>query len=886
MKKLLSTIMLMFFGLLVFAKSVPMDFAKNIATNYYKEYAPSRTSVTISDSFETTYQGVTTFYTFIFQSGGFVMVAADDAVTPIIGFSDTELFDKNNIPEDAQAFFNEYSAEIKNIIDANLSNKETLPEWNMIATESFDRSRSTMAVTPLCVTSWNQNSPYNTLCPSGTPTGCVATAMAQIMKKWNYPTTGTGSRTYTHDTYGVQTANFGATTYDWTSMTNTYSSTSTTAAKSAVATLMFHCGVSVKMNYAPSGSGALSIDIPTSLVNYFGYQPSAELKSRSLFQTDAAWLTLIKTEMDQGRPVFLSGIGSAAGSVGHQFVCDGYNPSSLFHINWGWGGSSNGYFSLIALNPSGKDFSSSRQAVIRVRPLSTIIPVASFTASNTIPKTNEAVNFTDQSTNSPTSWSWTFDGGSPATSTAKNPTVTFSTNGYHLVSLTVSNANGTDTKTREHYINVGGAPSLWIKQNSGFQVSSRGINQIFVVDANTVWAKAYDGINPVNYIQEFTRTNNGGTTWNPGTITFTGSTNYAISNIHAFDYNTAYACMFPVTGAGGAIVKTTDGGTTWTKQPSADFSNSWANFVHFFDANNGICMGDPTKTTGTEFFIYTTSNGGATWTAVPNANIPNSLASETGIVNLFSAVGNTIWFSTTKGRIFKSTDKGLNWTATATGFTHTFTTEFKDANVGIAVLDTLPYSMSKTNDGGATWTPMAPTGYVVKRPILAFVPGTTSTWFDVAYYPSTGSTYSKDDGATFVNIDSGSVKLTTVAFLNASTGWAGGFNLSATDDGIYKWDPSAITSGIEDPNSKQDDGITVYPVPTNNIVNIVLGQVQADNMVINVYNMLGAKVMSEKQKAISNDIIQLDLSDKEEGLYFINITIGDKTTTKKVTIVR
>ena len=886
-KKLLFTFAIVLLNVAMYAKPVDITAAKTIAINYYKHYANSAiTDYSIANQLTEKNGNTNAYYIFNFAAGGFVMVAADDAALPILGFSDEQNFDPNHVPELAHAFFDSYKKEIANIVASHLPNADTETEWEKIRKEAFEKS--TNAVTPLLGTGtnaiiWDQGSPFSNLCPSGTPTGCVATSMAQIMRKWNYPTTGTGSHSYTSSGYGVQSANFGATTYNWAQMPVNYS-TSTAAQKLAVATLMYHCGVSVDMDYQPAGSGAVSYNVPPAFINYFNYQPSAEVKNRASFPSDALWMALIKADLDAGRPLCLTGDDNGTAGSGHQWVCDGYNASSLFHMNWGWSGSSNAYFALTSLNPSGMVFNSDRQAIIRITPFSGVSPIANFNASAIIPAAGAPVDFNDLSLNGPTQWLWTFDGGTPATSTSQNPTgVTFATNGYHVVSLKVTNANGSDIKTKERYIKVGGAPTVWIKQNSAFATASRGIDQIDIVDANTVWAKAYDGTNPTGYIREFTRTNNGGTNWNPGSISFTNSTNYGVSNIYAFSYDTAYACMFPTSGTGGAIVKTNDGGTTWNLQSGATFTNSWADFVHFFDRNNGVAVGDPTATTGTDFFIYTTSNGGTTWTQVSNSSIPNCQTGEAGIVNYYDAVGNTIWFITNKGRCYKSTNKGLNWTVASTGFTNVYTIHFKDANVGIAVTDTTPVGFKKTIDGGLTWQSFTPAGYVVKAPKIAFVPGTTATWVDVAAYPSNGSTYSTNDGANFMNVDSGSVAFTSVAFWDFNTGWAGSFNASATDDGIYKWNPSALTVGINSPAASEGN-ISVYPVPSKGIINIGLGKMDDDNMTITVYNLLGAKVLSEQVRAISNDVIQIDLSNKEPGLYFVNINNGGKNITKKIQI--
>ena len=881
-KKLLFTSAIVLLSTLMFAKPVNKADAMDVAIKFYTHYAPTTISdFSIISQTERKTGATTYYYTFNFTAGGFVMVSADDAVMPILGYSYEGVFDPATVPSNAQAFFDSYVNEIKEIISNNLSNVETKTEWTSVRKKSFPKGVAAI-VGPLCATSWDQGSPYSNLCPSGTPTGCVATAMAQVMKKWNYPTTGTGSHTYTHATYGVQTANFGATTYQWANMINAYPGNSTQNA--AVATLMYHCGVSVNMDYAPAGSGAFTQSVPPAFVNYFNYQPSCEVKNRATFGSDALWVILMKEELDAGRPCMLSGDNAGAAGSGHEWVCDGYNTQTLkFHMNWGWGGGAvNTYYNLTQLNPNGSNFNSDRAAVVRIVPLNPLIPIANFSLAsgfNNIPAVGAPVDFTDLSLNNPTSWLWTFDGGTPATSTAQNPTgITFATNGYHLVSLKAINSNGSDIKTKERFIKVGGAATVWTMQNSAFASASRGIDQIAIVDANTVWAKAYDGINPSGYIREFTKTNNGGTTWTPGTISFTNSANYGVANIFPFDYMTAYACMFPVTGTGGTIVKTTDGGATWNTQPTATFTNSWADFVHFFDPNNGVCVGDPIATSGTDFFIYKTSNGGTTWTQVTGA--PACQTGEAGIVNYYDAIGNTIWFTTNLGRCYKSTDMGATWTVSSTGIAATFTVHFKDANVGIAVEQASPFGMKKTNNGGTTWQTLVPTGYLVKTPDIAFVPGTTSTWIDVASFPSNGSAISYDDGATFQNVDSGSVQFTSVAFLDINNGWAGSYNASSTLDGIYKWNPS-VTTGI---TNHAEGNISVYPIPSKGIINIGLGKMEDENMSIAVYNVLGAKVMSMQTKAISNDIIQLDLTDREPGLYFVTIINGGKTINRKVVI--
>jgi len=169
--------------------------------------------------------------------------------------------------------------------------------------------------------------------------------MAQIMKFWSYPTTGSGFHSYNHSRYGTLSANFGSTTYDWSAMPN-----NVTSANNAVATLMYHCGVSVDMNYgvsATGGSGAYHTDVVTALKTYFGYSSGVKRELRSSY-SQSQWISLLKNELNAGRPIQYAGYGSGGG---HSFVCDGYDNNDFFHFNWGWGGSSDGYFSVNALNP-------------------------------------------------------------------------------------------------------------------------------------------------------------------------------------------------------------------------------------------------------------------------------------------------------------------------------------------------------------------------------------------------------------------------------------------------------------------------------------------------------------------------------------------------------
>jgi hypothetical protein len=330
-------------------------------------------------------------------------------------------------------------------------------------------------------------------------------------------------------------------------------------------------------------------------------------------------------------------------------------------------------------------------------------------------------------------------------------------------------------------LSLGSFAQLWITQNTGM-AESRGITDMFAVDANIVWCAAYDGVTPTNACQDFCKTANGGTTWTPGTIT--GATGTSIANVVAIDANTAWAINYYPSGTGtkDGVYKTTNGGTSWVQQTTALFSNanSFPDCVHFWDANTGWCMGDPING---EFEIYTTTDGGTTWVAVPGSQIPNPLSGEFGVVGYYAAVGNTIWFGTNEGRVYKSIDQGHNWTVSAISGWSTIYVQpfFKDANTGFAMdksAGTTVGNLAKTTDGGTTWVPITPTGQHFSND-MAYVPGTDATWVTTgadAANSLAGVNYSFDDCANFADmLETIGVQFLSEAWINDSTGWAGGF---------------------------------------------------------------------------------------------------------------
>lgn len=292
---------------------------------------------------------ITSYYAFNKgNNNGFIIVSGDDRALSLLGYADEGTFDYNNLPDNLRYWLNTYNNELSTLNSA----VRTLRTVAMKA----DETTSQAAVAPLLVDiKWNQSTPYNNLCPLIPPantvrtvTGCVATGMAQVMMYHKWPLTGVGSNTYTSKTNSISsTANFSTATYDWANMTPTYTATSTEAQKTAVATLMFHCGVSVNMDYGESSS-ASTLSMALALKNNFRYDLNMQRYFRN-FYTRNEWKDLLTKELNAARPVLYAGDSKDGG---HLFVCDGYDSNGLFHFNWGWGGSSNGYFQISALDPS------------------------------------------------------------------------------------------------------------------------------------------------------------------------------------------------------------------------------------------------------------------------------------------------------------------------------------------------------------------------------------------------------------------------------------------------------------------------------------------------------------------------------------------------------
>ena len=356
------------FGMVAMAISHPVsqEMAKMVAARFMKTNDLHLVSAYKTD------KNVTAFYIFN-TTDGFVIVSADDCETPIIGYSREGRFDPNDIPIQMQGYLQYIAEMIQYYIESQIvADAETMKQWTLVKTVGrLNESKNAKSVTPLLTDHWHQGCLYNSFCPEmdgpcgRAEVGCVAVAMGQIMHYWGYPAKGWGSNSYTN--LGTTlSADFGSTTYDWSHMPDSLTESSSEAEIEAIGSLLFHCGVAVNMRYSNNGSVTNTEKAVNALMQFFDYSRQIQQVRRANYD-DEAWSLLLKEQLDQQRPVLYSGF-TGQGWAGHSFVCDGYDANGLFHFNWGWSGTANGYFAIGNLNPNGNNFNNSNSIIIDIIP--------------------------------------------------------------------------------------------------------------------------------------------------------------------------------------------------------------------------------------------------------------------------------------------------------------------------------------------------------------------------------------------------------------------------------------------------------------------------------------------------------------------------------------
>ncbi len=869
MKKFIILLALVLVYADIFAKPIDAQTAENVAIKFVRQRTLSLELKMVND-FNLAYiyksesknlasnsETQNYFYVFTAPTKGFVLVAADDRVSPILGYSDESVFNPGNIPPQVAKWFESYKAQIRYAIENNLSaTEEIASDWSALIGENSNYSQQGKrgSVSPLLTTKWNQSPYYNALCPydnansQRTVTGCVATAMAQVMKYHNYPSKGNGSYSYNHDTYGTLSANFAATTYNWSSMPNSVTSTN-----SAVATLMYQVGVSVNMNYgiaSTGGSGAYVVSSASAYTNcaeyalktYFDYKTSLSGIERKNY-TSSVWLSTMKAELDASRPIIYAGFGTGGG---HCFVADGYDNNNYLHFNWGWGGAYDGYFSINALNPGGVGtgggtggFNNNHQAVIGIQPNSTgtggssaydLRLYASVSINPNPVDYGEGITVTTNLANYGTSSAQNFSGDyTAAVFNSDNQFVAFvetlsgyslNFNSYYVNPLTFSSAGINSMTPGTYTVGIYYKPSggtQWYAVGSG---NYQNFVSLVVKDNSTNPLKLYTAIttNPTVLVQNQTFT-----------VTF-DIANYGGSQ---FD------------GDVSVDIHKSDG--TWIRELSVKTGLSLPSMTHFTNGLTYTITGGLPDEPGTyQFFIWDKPSGGS-WEFLGSGNFSNPInvqlkapglnpdIYETNNIisqsyNLPISFQNNLAKRTTTGsNCHNGNDYDFYKVVLQSGYNYTLNARIHDAySSGNGNVYTLDAIVSYSTDG--------------------------TTWSDVY-----------DDFITqFTMNGAGTVYFMVSPYFTGNTGTYL-FDVNITRTPVTSVKPVDVSSLLQ-----------IYPNPSNGVFNI-----NANTLTINTVTVTNINGVNSSLTIKDNTV---DMSNFVSGVYILQFVTSEGIINKKVVI--
>jgi photosystem II stability/assembly factor-like uncharacterized protein len=441
--------------------------------------------------------------------------------------------------------------------------------------------------------------------------------------------------------------------------------------------------------------------------------------------------------------------------------------------------------------------------------------------------------------------------------------------------------------------------TVWEQHNANLDTTS-GIRYMDAVDTNVVWAIGYDGTYTARTYIQFTRCIDG-QNFTAGTF-LPDTMDYSASNISAIDDSVAFiACYSKNATLSGIVLRTMDGGATWTNIASPAMFTGSANFpnvVHFYDISTGWVMGDPNNTggSGNEFEIWRTSDSGSTWSRVPSANLPNPSSGEYGLTDVYTTNGTmNIWYGTNKGRVYYSTDGGNMWSVSSPGGMAGGVQglAFKDPMNGIvwglSATTSGAFVMKQTTNGGVNWTTIAVNSTDVGRNALCAIPGYgfMSCGINVAQSGYVTSA-SFDNGVTWTVLETGISNLERmleVEMLDSIHGWAGDFEdntLPTGMNGMAKYIGGQLTVGLR-PVAEVNNNL-VYPNPSNGQITVRLGKAKSGTK-ISVRSILGTEVYSTTLTSTAiNQNVNMDLSKFDKGIYFVNIISDGNVEVQKVII--
>jgi hypothetical protein len=830
----------------LWAKPVNVETAQQVGRNFLVSHTNSLIFKDVAqlDLVYTEGGSAALFYVFNASDGragqGFVIVAADDIVLPILAYSDQSSFDPNNLPQNAQKWLEGYKIQIRDAVANEIeATAEISEDWARYKQANAAFSPKTIsAVTALMTTRWNQSPYYNSLCPGGSVSGCVATAQTQIMKYWNYPANGTGFHSYNHSQYGTLSANFGSTTYNWGSMPNTVSSSNT-----AVATLTYHVGVSVDMNYSPQGSGAQVISAGTtrqcsehSLKTYFGYKNTLRGVSRNAY-SDAQWISLLKVELDARRPILYAGFGTGGG---HAFVCDGYDNSNYFHFNWGWGGAYDGYFLVNALNPSGVGtgggsggYNNNQQAVIGIEPPTAVGQPYNLRLATFVTPSPTTINY--------------LQSFSVTTNISNNGTGGFS--GDYCAAVFDAQNNFVD----------------YVETKTGYSLGAGNIYSNNLVFQTTGMTAMLPGVYTVGIFHRPTGGNwalvaNNGSYNNFTTITVVNGNNIRLNSA----MTVSPATLVQGQSANINLNILNNGSTTFSGQYQLNLYDLDGNFIETINTvneTNGLPAG------------YTYTSPFLSFNSTSIAAAPGSYM----LAVIHKPTSSSTWQLTGSTTAFQNPMR-VNVQAAPFG------PDIYEANNSIAQSYTLPISFSNnsaTVNTSGTNIHISSDNDFFRINLPAGYSYTISPRLQDSYNSNDGNTYSVDALFSY-SIDGGStwsetydhVLPTTISRGNGGQVYFRIAPYFAGETGTYRFDINLSRSAAVGVSELAAENIRIYPNPAsitaNNAVNIDLGDYSGQVNLINIVNLQGQKV-AQINAPNATDIIQIPLTGLATGAYFIQL---------------
>ncbi|MDD3858890.1 MAG: C10 family peptidase [Bacteroidales bacterium] len=349
--------------------------ALNIITEKFESKDQIQTEYKIKNTHTEVYNNNEVFHVFNLEPQGFIIISADQRAFPVLAFSNQSEIITGEINPSTLFWLNSYAKQIDYNIKNNIpASQKTYLNWERLSKspDEFISKSDFKTITPLLTTKWDQGRYYNSHCPAdaaGTDghvvVGCVATALGQLMNYFRYPETGTGSYGYEHPEYGWLEVNFSEQNYNYDQMP-----VSPTDYNDDLARLLYNIGVSVDMNYGPDGSGMYNHKGAYTLRTYFGYNPATTYYFRDSVEAEFNWIDTLVMHLDQKIPLYYAGWSDYDFISGHAFILDGYSDETHYHINWGWGGSADGYFYIDDLTPGGSDFTLLHEVIAYATPLS------------------------------------------------------------------------------------------------------------------------------------------------------------------------------------------------------------------------------------------------------------------------------------------------------------------------------------------------------------------------------------------------------------------------------------------------------------------------------------------------------------------------------------